>query len=172
MRRELAVVLLAALPVSALALDKDKAMYAGGTASALPEKTEGRMDTSDPERMVFRVDKSNASLSIPWATVQSIEYGQRASRRWKSAILLSPVAIFAKSRKHYVTVTYKDAQGVDQAAVFELGKETFRPVLAALKARSRAALVCQDAEAAKQMGGACTVGETDAGGAGTPRPVP
>jgi len=166
MKRALALVVLTSLPASALALGKDKAMYAGGTAAAMPEKTEGRMDTSDPEKLVFRVEKSSASLSIPWSTVASIEYGQRAARRWKSAILLSPVAIFVKSRKHFVTLTYKDAPGVDQGAVFELGKETFRPVQAALKARSRASLLCQDADAAKQMGGGCTIGAADEASAG------
>jgi hypothetical protein len=158
----MAVAIWLGVSASAFALGKEKAMYAGGTSGTMPEKTQGRMDTSDAETMVFRAENSNASLSIPWNTVASIEYGQRASRRWKSALLLSPVAIFAKSRKHFVTLTYKDAQGVDQGAVFELGKEAFRPVLAALKARSRASLVCQDKEAAKQMGGGCVTAEAEA----------
>jgi hypothetical protein len=84
--------------------------------------------------------------------VADVEYGQKVGRRWKSAILLSPVAIFMKGRKHFVTITYKDQADADQAAIFEVGKDAIRTTLAILEARTGRKVTYQDAEAAKARG--------------------
>lgn len=156
MRLKMASVMLALVPATALAVGSDKAMFVGGTVSGIQPKTEGRTDTTNPDALVFRSSKG-ASLEIPWATVESIEYGQKASRRIRSAILLSPLALFHKARKHMVSIAYKDATGADQAVVFEFGKDVYRTNLAALKAKTGKSVACQDEDAQKQMGGSCTV---------------
>jgi hypothetical protein len=137
------------------ALGSKKAMYAGGTLPGMKEKTEGKHDITNKEALVFTPDKGGGTVRVPWAQITDLEYGQRVSRRWKTAIFLSVFALFSRGRKHFVTITYKDPEGVDQATVFEFGKEVIRPTLAALKAKSGKQLTCQDEEAAKQMGGTC-----------------
>src|SRR5207249_11883713 len=120
--RAACVMLLSAMAAqSAWAVGSDKVKFMGGTVASVPEKTEGRVDVTDPTNMVFRAEKGG-TVQVPWQTVQAIEYGQRVSRRWKTAIFLTPWAVFSKGRKHMVTITYKDAAGTDQAAVFEFGK--------------------------------------------------
>lgn len=157
MRHAAGLVLIAALASApAWAVGSSKVKFIGGTVASVPEGAEGKVDVTDPTQMVFRGEKGG-TVEVPWKTVQSIEYGQRVSRRWKSAILLTPWALFSKGRKHIVTVTYKDAEDVDQAAVFEFGKEVYRTALAALKAKSGKEIACQDEEARKQFGGGCTV---------------
>jgi hypothetical protein len=141
---------------SAWAVGSNKVMFMGGTVASVPEKTEGRVDLTDPTNMVFMGEKGGTA-KVPWQTVQAIEYGQRVSRRWKTAIFLTPWALFSKGRKHMVTITYKDAAGADQAAVFEFGKDVYRTALAALKAKSGKEIACQDEEAKKQFGGGCSV---------------
>lgn len=155
--RPIAALLLIALAAPELcwALGSRKAMYAGGTLPGLPEKAEGKVDITNTAEMVFIADKGGTRIAVPWTSVADLEYGQRVSRRWKTAIFLSVFALFSRGRKHYVTITYKDPAGTDQAAVFEFGKEIIRPTIAALKARSGIPLACQDEEAAKQMGGTC-----------------
>jgi hypothetical protein len=126
----------------------------GGTVASVPERTEGRVEVTDPTSMVFRVEKGG-SVQVPWRKVQSIEYGQKVSRRGKTAIL-TPWALLSKGRKHMVTITYKDG-ATEQAVVFEFGKDVYRPALAALKAKSGKQISCQDEEAKKQFGGGCFV---------------
>lgn len=151
------VILLSALSAgSAWAAPKNKAIFLGGTLGSLPEKTVGLVDATDPTNMVFKAEKGGGTILIPWQSVQEIEYGQHVSRRWKSALLLTPWAIFFKGRKHIVTVTYQDAAGADQAAVFDFGKDEYRTALAALKAKSGHKIICQDQEAQKHFGG-CVV---------------
>ena len=155
-KRAACVMLLWALSAQgAWALGSDKVKFMGGTVASVPEKTEGRVEVTDATSMVFRGEKGG-SVQVPWRKVQSIEYGQKVSRRWKTAIL-TPWALLSKGRKHMVTITYKDRAGTDQAAVFEFGKDVYRPALAALKAKSGKQIACQDEEAKKQYGGGCVV---------------
>jgi hypothetical protein len=150
------VVLSALGAQDAWAVGSNKVKFMGGTVGGVPEKTEGRVDVTDPTNMVFMGEKGG-TVKVPWQKVQTIEYGQRVSRRWKTAIFLTPWAVFSKGRKHIVTIGFKDAAGVDQAAVFEFGKEVYRTALAALKAKSGKDIACQDEEARKHFGGGCTL---------------
>lgn len=156
--RAVALVLVVVLVAPDLlwALGSRKAMYVGGTVAGLGEKIEGTADVTNPDDLVFVADKGGARVVIPWGAIEDIEYGQRVSRRWKTAIFLTVFALFSRGRKHFVTITYKSSAG-DQAAIFEFGKDVIRPTLAALKARSGKKLKCQDQEAVKQMGGTCDV---------------
>ncbi len=152
MRRVIAAGLVVALtwPTAVFALGKEKAMYVGGTVAFLPEKTEGTLGTADENKLVFVAEKGGGSIEIPYKDIRELEYGQKAGRRVGTAILLSPLALFSKRRRHYLTVSYKDKEGKDQAAVFELGKEIIRTTLAVVETRSGRKVIYQDEEAAKQ----------------------
>ena len=156
--RAVAVVVLLSLtvPEALWALGSKKAMYAGGTLSEIPTNLEGIATINQPDELVFVADKGGTRVVIPWGAIEDLEYGQRVSRRWKTAIFLTVFALFSRGRKHYVTITYKTSAG-DQAAIFEFGKDVIRPTLAALKARSGKKLKCQDKDAVEQMGGTCDV---------------
>jgi hypothetical protein len=150
MRRFVAATLLLAVAIApaAWALDKEKAMYVGGTA-AVSAKSEGTLATADDQKLVF-VSENGAMIEIPWKKIDEAEYGQKVGRRVKTAIFLTPIALFSKARKHYLTITYKDAKGEGQSAIFELGKELVRPTLAVMEARTGRKITYQDEEAAKQ----------------------
>ena len=88
--------LLALLPMApVLAVDKDKAMYAGGTITALEEKAEGRLNTDSEDEFRFNAGDKGA-VSIPYASITSLEYGQKAGRRVAVGILVYPIALFSK----------------------------------------------------------------------------
>ena len=150
MRRVVAIAVLLTLivPSAVLAVGKEKVMYVGGTITSVPEKTEGRLVTGDEAKMLFVSEKGGSTIEIPYKEVQEIEYGQKAGRRVMTAILLSPLALFSKRRRHYMTLSYKDG-GKDQAVVFELGKDIIRQTLAVIEARSGQKVIYQDEEAAK-----------------------
>jgi hypothetical protein len=143
----LALVVVAVAVVGAV--DKDKAEYVGGTLTMLQEKAEAKLDTRSDADFVFDAGVKGR-VSIPYAKIEDLEYGQKAGRRVGVAILVSPLALFSKKRKHFVTVTYKDANDKDQVGVFELGKDIYRPVLKILEVRSGKDIVFQDTDACKQ----------------------
>ena len=51
--------------------------------------------------------------------------------------------------RHFVTIGYKDDEGKEQVAVFELGKDIIRTTLPILEARSGKKIEYQDEEAKK-----------------------
>ena len=123
------------------------AHIAGGTVAGLPGKTEGRIEIIQNDALVFHA-KAGA-VRIPYDRIHTLEYGQRVSRRYAEAILISPVLLLSKSRKHYVTVGYTDGEGRRQALVFQVGKRDIRAVLAGLEAKSGRRVEYQDEEARK-----------------------
>lgn len=150
-RIALALVFSLVVPSLAFAVGGDKAAYMGGTLT-VKEKSEGLFSTTDPQNLVFTAKKA-APVTIPYASIESLEYGQKAGRRVAVAVLVSPLALFSKKRNHYLTITYKDEKGADQAAVFELGKDIIRTSLTVLEVRSKKPIEFQDEEARKAMGG-------------------
>src|SRR5258706_9615496 len=111
-----------------------RAQYIGGTVAALPSKSEGRLNTTDEEALLFRTKQ--ASVRIPYSQINTLEYGQRVNRRYVEAILISPLLLLAKKRKHFLTVGFTDERGKQQALVFQLEKGMIRQVLVSLEVKT------------------------------------
>ena len=126
-------------------LGSEKALYVGGTVSALKEGTEGTMSTKDEKQLVFQF--KGQEFTIPYDRINSLEYGQKAGRRLGLAIAVTPVALLSKKRRHYLTINFLDANDKQQAAVFELGKNIVRVTLSSLEARTGRKIEYQDEEA-------------------------
>lgn len=92
MRKILALTLLFVLVgvTAARAVGSDKAEYVGGTISAIKEKSEGTLNTKGENEMVFTA--KSGSVTIPYASIESLEYGQKAGRRIGVAIMAAMVA--------------------------------------------------------------------------------
>jgi hypothetical protein len=142
----LVVLFLAELPLWA-GLGSHNTMYVGGTVTDLKEKTEGKSNTADEKSFVF--EYKGGKLQIPYAQIDSLEYGQKAGRRVGLGVVVSPFFLFSKKRRHYLTIGWTDEQKKQQAAVFELGKDIIKPTLQALEAKSGKKVDYQDAEARK-----------------------
>ena len=124
-----------------------RAQYVGGTVAGLPSKSEGNIDTTDGEVLLFRAKQ--ATVRIPYNKINTIEYGQRVNRRIVEAVLVSPLLLLAKKRKHFLTVGYTDEQGQQQALVFQLNKGAVRAVLVSLEAKTGRKIEFQDEDARK-----------------------
>jgi hypothetical protein len=148
-RSWIAVALLVVFAAPLLAVDGKKAMYVGGTRTDIKEAAEGKFDVSSDTEMAFTPDKTKVRHTIPYKDVTGLEYGQKAGRRVAVALLVSPVAIFSHKRNHYLTINFKDADGKDQAVVFELGKDIVRTTLTIVETRSGKKIEYQDEEARK-----------------------
>ncbi|HYW46381.1 MAG TPA: hypothetical protein VE959_26170 [Bryobacteraceae bacterium] len=124
-----------------------KAQFIGGTLAGVPAKSDARLDLTSADGLVFRCGKT--ALTIAYPKINTVEYGQNVSRRYAAAILVSPVLLLSKTRKHFVTLGYTDADGRQQALVFRVDKGAIRSVLASLEARTGRRIEFQDEEARK-----------------------
>lgn len=132
------------------AVDSKKAEYVGGTIAGIQEKAEGNLDTATEAQMVFTPERGRGpSLIIPYASITGLEYGQKAGRRVGAAILVNPLLLFSKKRKHFFTIGFKDKDGKEQAIVLELGKDIVRTTLTIIETRSGKEIEYQDDEARK-----------------------
>jgi hypothetical protein len=120
--------------------------YSGGTVERLKSGADGKLRTGLPA-MVFQFQRG--SVEVPYDRINLLEYGQNASRRIVAAVLVSPMFLLSKSRKHFLTVGFTDENGQQQAMVFRLDKSHVRALLASLEARTGLRIQYQDDEARK-----------------------
>ena len=111
-----------------------KTELVGGTPGEFPSKGSVRMDLTDTDTLVMHAGK--AEMRVAYKSVNTIEYGQSVGRRVAAAVLISPVFLLSKTRKHFVTLGFVDAAGKQQALVLRVAKGDIRSVLAGLEART------------------------------------
>lgn len=159
MRRTLSwfFVLLFAFEVPLYAgLGSDKSKYVGGTVTAIPKGSEGKLNTDDTKALDFKYEKGG-DWNAPYDKVTSLAYGQHAGRRVGATVawgvttlgIMALPLLFSKKRRHYMTIEYTDPQGAAQAAVFEVGKDAIRTTLASLEVRTGKKVEYEDEEARK-----------------------
>jgi hypothetical protein len=139
-------------------LGSKDAQYAGGTWD-LANGTEGKFDTSN-EKFALFVPKKGSTREIPYTTVLSLEYGQKAGRRIGATIgwgvttlgVAALPMLLSKKRKHYLSIGYKSADGKEQGVVIELGKDVTRGTLMAMEARTGKKIEYESEDARKHVG--------------------
>ena len=136
-------------PALLAGIPSKKAVYRGGTLSSIRPSAAGTVTTTDFRYFVFRHDKGE--LRIPYDRINSLEYGQKTGRRLGLALMISPLFLLSKKRKHYLTVSFFDAEGNQQAVVLELGKKIVRTTLAGLSARSGLKVEFEDERAREAL---------------------
>jgi hypothetical protein len=128
-------------------LAQSRADYVGGTAPALASGAGGSVEISDAHYLAFYT--KGAQVRVPYDHINLLEYGQKVDRRLLMAVVISPVFLLAKTRKHFLTVGYTDDDGRQQALVFRVDKNGIRALLVGLEARTRLKVEYQDPEARK-----------------------
>jgi hypothetical protein len=122
-----------------------KAQCVGGTIETLADGPKGLIATTNDQYFVFKTKK--ARYAVKWDRINLLEYGQRVGRRYALAVIVSPLLVMSKSRKHYLTIGFSDEQGGQQALIFQVVKEDIRSLLVSLEARTNMPVEYQDDEA-------------------------
>lgn len=125
--------------------DGSHAEYMGGTRPDIPANSSGDLRVTDTVYFVFVSKK--AEVKVPYERINLLEYGQKVSRRYISAVVLSPLLLTAKKRQHFLTVGFQDNDGQQQAMVFRVDKNDIRLTLVSLEARTGQRVEYQDEEA-------------------------
>ena len=127
-----------------------RAYLTGATVPDFPAKCDVRIDMTGEQEMLFVTRL--LTLHVAYDKVNTLEYGQHVGRRYAEAVLLSPLFLLSKSRKHFVTVGYTDANGRQQALVLQVNKGDVRAVLAELEAKTGRRVEYTDDDARKGRG--------------------
>ncbi len=122
-----------------------RAAYIGGTVAGVPQNSGGAIRTTDDQ--FFRFQSKSTLVSVPYEQINLLEYGQKVDRRYLLAVVVSPVFLLTKARRHFLTIGYADENGRQQALVFQVRKGDIRTVLASLEARTGLKVTYQDEEA-------------------------
>ena len=130
-----------------LLLAQSRVEYAGGTLPAVVSGASGSMELSDSHYFAFYT--KGTQVRVPYDRINLLEYGQKVDRRLLMAVVISPMFLLAKSRKHFLTVGYTDDDGKQQAMVFRVDKNGIRAALVGLEARTGQKVQYQDPEARK-----------------------
>ena len=119
----------------------------GGTLTDIVARSAARLDYSGADEMVFH--RASSEIRVVYQKVNTLEYGQTVSRCYAAAVLISPLLLLSKARKHFVTVGYVDSEGRQQAVIFRVDKSDIRSVLVGLEARTGRRVEYQDDDARK-----------------------
>lgn len=137
----------------------EEVRYVGGTIAGWSADVEGRVTTDDPKVITFTA--KGKTFVVPYDTVSSIEYGQKAGRRIGATIgwgvttlgIAALPILLSKKRKHFVSLGFKDDQGQQQGVVLELPKGMTRSFIAILEARTGMKCEYESEEARKHVHG-------------------
>jgi hypothetical protein len=130
-----------------LLLAQSRAEYVGGTASALTSGSGGSIELSDQRYLGFYTKRGQ--VRVAYDRVNLLEYGQKVDRRLLAAVVISPMFLLSKTRKHFLTIGYMDEDGKQQALIFRVDKGSIRSALVSLEARTGLKVQYQDEEARK-----------------------
>jgi hypothetical protein len=138
-------ILLVSLPVVMSA--QTSAEYIGGTVPQLDAGSHGSLALADERYLAFYAGK--IQIRVAYDRVNLIEYGQQVGHRVALALVISPIFLLTKSRKHFLTIGFSGDDGRQQALVFRVNKNSIRSMLASLEARTGQKVQYQDEQARK-----------------------
>jgi hypothetical protein len=140
--------------------------YSGGTLKMPPVEATGFFDTEPKDHFEFSwVSGKNRELgkypegiiSVPYENVTKLICGETKHLRVGQTIALTALAgvgglllLLSKSKTHFVTIEYKDAEGQAQVVNFEVGKDAVRSLLSSLELRTGKKFEYETATPAKQ----------------------
>jgi hypothetical protein len=139
--------LLVAISLTSVVCAAASVEYVGGTSAQFASGAQGKLEVIDDHYFAFYSKKSQ--VRVPYDRINLLEYGQQVDRRLAMAVVISPLFLLSKSRKHFLTVGYADDQGRQQALVFRVDKTSIRATLVSLEARTGLKIEYQDDEARK-----------------------
>ena len=136
------VVLLLAL--SACAAAADDVVYMGGTVSGLQPEITGRLDINDPNSLVFesksgesKTGENNSSKTpIPFSAITSYEYTRELTHHLGVLPTIAVGLVRTRKHRHYVRINWREAEGPEQIALFEVPKQMPKSLLPILQARA------------------------------------
>ena len=99
----------------------------------MPPKVEGQKKSANPVKghvifdkekkvMEFQDTKGQIIVTIPYDKMKSLLYEKTSKPRYAEAILVSPFFLFSKTKKHFLSIQYTDANGAGAFCMLHMDK--------------------------------------------------
>ena len=99
----------------------------------MPPKTEGKKKSAEPVKghvifdkekkaVEFQDAKGQIIVTIPYDKIKSLLYEKTSKPRYAEAILVSPFFLFSKTKKHFLSIQYADANGAGAFCMLHMDK--------------------------------------------------
>lgn len=100
------------------------------------KQVDGTFVLDSSAKAVRFVAKGKSEVEIPYGSITSLLYERTATPRYSAAILVSPLFLFSKSKKHFLTIQYKNVEGEGQFALIRFDKNNWQTAVAAVEAQT------------------------------------
>jgi hypothetical protein len=107
-----------------------------GQKSSAPSVKGTLSFSADKKAIEFLDGKNSSVVSIKYDSVKTMMYEQASKPRYAEAVLISPLFLFAHSKKHYLTIQYTDDAGASQFAIVRLDKSHAREAATAAESQT------------------------------------
>lgn len=134
MKKFVAILVVLAFVIPAFAVEDGEVAYVGGTVSAIKDGLVGKLDTTQERGLVFAY--FGGSLEIPYDKIESYEYSKEVGVHLGVVAATAVSLIKRRWRQHFVRISWEDANGKKQAAVFEIPKTMPRVLMGILKTKA------------------------------------
>jgi hypothetical protein len=126
-------------------VDAGQTLYRGGTVPGLQAGTMGKLDLTRPDTLVFSSGAN--TVSIPYANIQKFEYQEKLARHLGVIATIAVVLVKHRQRRHFIQISYKDANDKEQVGIFEIAKDDVGATKATLATRtSKTPTPCTDCD--------------------------
>jgi hypothetical protein len=99
----------------------------------MPPKIEGQKKSAEPVKghvifdkekkvLEFQDTKGQTIVTIPYDKIKSLLYEKTSRPRYAEAILISPFFLFSKTKRHFLSIQYADANGAGAFCMLHMDK--------------------------------------------------
>jgi hypothetical protein len=88
------------------------------------------------KKVEFLNPKGAPAFSINYHAIHAMQYETSGHPRYVAAVLISPVFLLTRSKKHYLTIEYNDQSGEARSVIVRLNKKNAREAVATASAQT------------------------------------
>jgi hypothetical protein len=134
LNRSVAVMSLLLVCGGAMRAEQVDVTYVCGTIQAISAEASSKLDTTSPSALELQAGTSQTA--IPYAAITGYEY--REENRFRLGVLpaIAVGALKARTKRHLITITWKDEAGVAQTATFDATRDGGAGLVKVLEARA------------------------------------
>ena len=125
------LMLVAAIPVFADGLE---VTYLNGTMKSISENASGTLDTTSAAALQWRANQTQ--IAIPYSAITTYEYKEENRFRLGVLATIGVSLLKARSKRHLISIGWKDESGAAQTATFETTRDRARGLVNVLESRA------------------------------------
>ena len=125
------LMLVAAIPVFADGLE---VTYLNGTMKSISENASGTLDTTSAAALQWRANQTQ--IAIPYSAITTYEYKEENRFRLGVLATIGVSLLKARSKRHLISIGWKDESGAAQTVTFETTRDRARGLVKVLEARA------------------------------------